>query len=123
MLPLAAQAGHGTEDDVDTIAIERVKGLLDAGEEVLFVDLRPAETFRQKRLPGARSIPLKELTQRFREIPKSGRVILYCDCPQNQLIEEAYRFLKDDYAYRNVALMIDGFAEWERRKFPVEIGK
>ena len=122
-LPPALHAGHGTEDDVETIAIERVKLLLDAGEDVLFVDLRPAESFRQKRLPGARSIPMAELTKRFREIPKSGRVILYCDCPQNQLIEEAYRFLKDDYAYRNVALMIDGFTEWERRKFPLETAR
>jgi rhodanese-related sulfurtransferase len=62
------------------------------------------------------------LDKRFREIPKAGRVILYCDCPQNQLIEEAYQLLKDGYSYRNVALMIDGFMEWDRRKFPVERG-
>lgn len=118
----AAQAGHGTEDDVDTIAVERVKLLLDAGEDVFLVDLRPAASFQQRRLPGARSIPIKELTSRFREIPKAGRVVLYCDCPQNELIEEAYRLLKDDYSYRNVALMIDGFAEWDRRKYPTETG-
>lgn len=121
--PPPAKAGHGTEDDVDTIAVERVKLLLDAGEEILFVDLRPAESFRQRRLPGARSIPLKELPDRFREIPKSGRVVLYCDCSQNELIEDAYRLLKDDYSYRNVTLMIDGFGEWDRRKYPVEPGR
>jgi rhodanese-related sulfurtransferase len=115
-------AGHGTEDDVETIAAERVKLLLEAGEDIFFVDLRPAEAFRQRRLPGARSIPLKDLASRFREIPKAGRVILYCDCTQNELIEDAYRLLKDDYSYRNVALMIDGFAEWERRKYPTEAG-
>ena len=119
--PRAVQAGHGTDDDVETITVERVKLLSEAGEELFIVDLRPAESFQQRRLPGARSIPLGELHQRFREIPKAGRVILYCDCPQNQLIEEAYQLLKTDYGYRNVALMIDGFAEWDRRKYSVEI--
>jgi ArsR family transcriptional regulator len=117
----AADAGHGTEDDVETITVERVKLLLDAGEELIIVDLRPSESFRRRRLPGARSIPLAELDKRFREIPKAGRVVLYCDCTQNELIEDAYRLLKDDYSYRNVALMIDGFSEWERLKYPMEI--
>jgi rhodanese-related sulfurtransferase len=120
--PRAVEAGHGTEDDVETITVERVQLFLEAGEELFIVDLRPAESFQQRRLPGAHSIPLKELDKRFREIPKAGRVILYCDCPQNQLIEEAYQLLKDGYSYRNVALMIDGFMEWDRRKFPVERG-
>lgn len=118
--PHAVKAGHGTEDDVETITVERVKLLFEAGEELFIVDLRPAESFAQRRLPGAHSIPLGELDRRFREIPKAGRVILYCDCPQNQLIEEAYQLLKDGYSYRNVALMIDGFPEWDRRKYPVE---
>lgn len=120
--PRTADAGHGTEDDVETITVERVKLLLDAGEDLFIVDLRPPYSFRHRRLPGARSIPFAELHQRFREIPKAGRVVLYCDCSQNQLIEDAYRLLKDDYSYRNVALMIDGFTEWERRKYPVENG-
>lgn len=119
-LSQAAKAGHGVEDDVETIEIERVKLLFDAGEEIFFVDLRPVENFRQSRLPGAVSIPFAELPKRFREIPKSGRVVLYCDCSQNQLIEDAYQLLKDDYSYRNVTLMIDGFAEWSRRKYPLE---
>ena len=119
--PRAVEAGHGIDDDVETITVERVKLFLEAGEELFIVDLRPTDSFQQRRLPGARSIPLGQLPQRFREIPKAGRVILYCDCPQNQLIEEAYQMLKGDYAYRNVALMVDGFAEWDRRKYPVDM--
>ena len=119
----AARAGHGTEDDVETITVERVKLFLEAGEKLFIVDLRPAASFQQRHLPGARSIPMKELAKRFREIPKVGQVVLYCDCSQNELIQDAYQMLKDDYAYRNVALMVDGFKEWEKRKFPVEIGR
>jgi rhodanese-related sulfurtransferase len=53
--------------------------------------------------------------------PKSGRVVLYCDCSQNEVIEQAYQLLKD-YGYRNTAVMADTFQEWQKRKYPVEIG-
>ena len=60
-------------------------------------------------MPGARSVPMKELEKRFREIPQSGRVVLYCDCPQNQIIEQAYQVLKD-YGYRNTAVLADPYS-------------
>jgi rhodanese-related sulfurtransferase len=114
-------AGHGTEDDVVTITAEQVKAFLDAREKIIPVDLRPDKDFQKTRLPGARSLPIKELDKRFHEIPKSGRVVLYCDCPQNEVIEQAYQLLKD-YGYRNTAVMADTFQEWQKRKYPVEIG-
>lgn len=119
--PRILSAGHGSEDDVVTVTVEQIKTLLDIREKFVFIDLRPVPDFQKARLPGARSVPMKELDKRFREIPQSGRVVLYCDCPQNQLIEEAYQLLKD-YGYRNTAVMADGFQEWLRRKYPVETG-
>lgn len=114
-------AGHGSEDDVTTVTAEQVKLILDSREKTILIDLRPSEDFHKGRLPGARSLPLKELDKRYREIPRADRVILYCECPQNQIIEEVYLFLKD-YGYRNTAVMADGFQGWIRRKFPVETG-
>jgi len=114
-------AGHGTEDDVVTVTAEQVKGFLDAREKMVLIDLRPAVEFQKSRLPGARSVPMKELEKRFREIPQSGRVVLYCDCSQNQIIEQAYQVLKD-YGYRNTAVLADPYQDWLRRKYPVESG-
>ncbi|HWP56857.1 MAG TPA: rhodanese-like domain-containing protein [Candidatus Acidoferrales bacterium] len=114
-------AGHGGEDDVPAVSADLVKYFLDMREKMVLIDLRPASAYQKSRLPGARSLPLEELDKRFREIPQSGRVVLYCDCPQNQLIEEAYRLLKD-YGYRNAAIMADRFQDWVKRKYPVETG-
>ena len=119
--PAVLSAGHGTEDDVVTVTAEQVKVFLDAREKIILVDLRPVQDFQKTRLPGARSLPMKELDKRFHEIPKSGRVVLYCDCSQNQIIEQAYQLLKD-YGYRNTAVMADAFHEWVSRKYPVETG-
>ena len=119
--PAVLSAGHGTEDDVVTVTAEQVKVFLDAREKIILVDLRPVQDFQKTRLPGARSLPMQELDKRFHEIPKSGRVVLYCDCSQNQIIEQAYQLLKD-YGYRNTAVMADAFHEWVSRKYPVESG-
>lgn len=114
-------AGHGSDDDVVTVTAEQVKGFLDAREKMVLIDLRPLAEFQKSRLPSARSLPMKELEKRFREIPQSGRVVLYCDCSQNQIIEQAYQVLKD-YGYRNTAVLADPFQDWLRRKYPVESG-
>jgi len=119
--PGVSSAGHGTEDDVVTVTAEQVKSLIDSGEKIILIDLRPIRDFQKTRLPGARSVPMKELDKRFREIPQSGRVVLYCDCPQNQIIEEVFQLLKD-YGYRNTAVMADEFKEWVKRNYPIERG-
>jgi rhodanese-related sulfurtransferase len=113
-------AGHG-EEPVQTISMERVKLLLDNKEKIFFVDLRTPKEFQQKRLPGARSIPVAELEKRLTEIPKTGRVILYCTCRPG---DDSYAyFLLRDNEYNNVSVIDDGFDGWVKRKFPVETGK
>jgi rhodanese-related sulfurtransferase len=117
-LPWLALAGHGVEDTVDNITPEKAKQLMDAGEKIVFVDLRPAKEYRQKRLPGARSIPLAEVANRFNEIPKSGRVILYCDCKPYDVADRAV-FL-EYRGYRNIFIMPEGYSGWVKRGYPVE---
>lgn len=127
MAALSARAGHDqpTEDLVYFLPIpaERAKRLLDNGEALLFIDLRPAQEFAVRRLPRARSIPLKELPQRLEEIPKSGRVVLYCGCPPGQ-VEEGYAYqLLRDRGHRNISVLAEGFEGWVQRGYPVAAGK
>src|ERR671923_317209 len=117
-LPAAVLPGHGVEDTVDTITADRAKQLLDSGEKIFFVDLRPAKEFEQNRLPGAHSIPLSELTKRFNEIPKTGRVILYCDCKPYDISDRAV-FL-EYRGYRNIFVMSEGYPGWVKRGYPLE---
>jgi rhodanese-related sulfurtransferase len=119
-LARAALAGHGSEEPVAVVSMERVKYYLTAREPMILVDLRPAKEFQQSHIPGARSLPMAELEKRMNEVPKAGRVILYCDCPQDELIREAYVSLRDDYDYRNIAIMGDTFKEWLKKKYPTE---
>lgn len=118
---MAARAGHGVEDTVDNLSADRAKQLLDAGEKLVFVDLRPAKEFQQNRLPGARSIPIAEIANRFNEIPKSGRVVLYCDCKVYDVADRAV-FL-EYRGYRNIFIMPEGYSGWVKRGYPLETNR
>ena len=117
-LPWLVFAGHGVEDSVDNLPADRVKQLLDAGEKLTFIDLRPAKEYQQTRLPSAKSIPLAEVANRFSEIPKTGRVILYCDCKVYDVADRAV-FL-EYRGFRNIFIMPEGYAGWVKRGYPLE---
>ena len=119
--PALANAGHENRD-VTTIAADRLKLLLDAGEKFILIDLRPAQEFQEKRLAGSRSIPATELEKRLGEIPKSGRVVIYASTPSNDIPDAVFQLFEDE-RYKNIAVMLDGFQGWEKRKFPVETGR
>jgi ArsR family transcriptional regulator len=113
-----AEASHGAPVTAPIVHVEQVKRLLDEGQAVVLVDLRPEEGFRQGHLPGARSVPLRQLRRRYGEIPSTRPVVLYCACPEEELTA-AFRFLSDE-GYRNVRVLQDGFPGWVRHGYPLE---
>ena len=113
-----ARAAHGAPIPVLTTEPEYAKRLLDAGQPLAFVDLRPAADFARSRLPHARSIPLPELRRRYHEIPRAELVILYCDCPAEELAA-AFRFVVAE-GYQNASVLAEGFNGWIKRGYPVE---
>jgi rhodanese-related sulfurtransferase len=119
--PVALFAGHGVEDTVDNLPAERVKQLIDAGEKLVLIDMRPAKEYQQSRLPGARSLPLAELANRFGEVPKTGRVVLYCDCKPAEVADRAV-FL-EYRGYRNIFIMPEGYQGWVKRGYPTETNR
>ena len=62
------------------VAPEEVRRRLDAGEDLVVIDLRGALDFASdpRTLPGARRIPAEELPSRAAEIPRDRDVVLYC---------------------------------------------
>ena len=65
-------------------------------------------------------MPISELPKRYAEIPKSGRVVLYCTCPPGG-VDESYSYLTlRGKGYRNVGVLENGFTAWAQRKLPTE---
>jgi rhodanese-related sulfurtransferase len=113
-----ARAGHSDPSGpVAVISADELTTLLAAGAKPYMVDLRSADDFREGHLPFARSIPLAQLQRRVWEIPR-GRVILYCECPREEL-EAAWRFVVARAS--ELAKVLDvSFADWARRGLLVE---
>ena len=111
-------AAHGVPVPMITTAPEYAKRLLDGGQSIVFVDLRPREDFAHGRLPHALSVPLPELRRRYHEISRTELVILYCDCPPEALAA-AFRFVSGE-GYQNASVLAEGFRGWVKRGYPVE---
>jgi rhodanese-related sulfurtransferase len=74
--PLTAEAildGQLWRDVEPDEAVELVQR-----EDVVVVDVRTPSETRAGFLPGARLIPMDELDERKNEIPREGRVLIYC---------------------------------------------
>lgn len=88
---------------------------------VTVLDVRPAEEFRAGHLPGALSIPLKELERRLSELPHDREIVAYCRGPYCVLAVEAVEMLRSRgfTAFR----LEDGVQDWQARGFPVAVGE
>ena len=124
VIPMPGYAGHD-QDEEDLIYFlpmppTRAKQLLDAGEKILFFDLRDSEEFKRNRLPGAVSLPLQQLQSQQGKVPRAGRVVLYCACPPGKIEEgHSYQLLRNA-GYRNVSVLEGGISEWQRLGYPIE---
>ncbi len=63
--------------DVVRVSAEEVKRRLDGGEALTIVDVRSATDFDSEHIAGARSLSVKELPQRFGELPKDRTIMCY----------------------------------------------
>lgn len=72
--PTAADKGF----DVPRISLEQLKEKLDAGDDIVLVDVRSKEDFDAGRITGAISIPWEEMEARYTELPGDKEIITYC---------------------------------------------
>jgi rhodanese-related sulfurtransferase/DNA-binding transcriptional ArsR family regulator len=83
---------------------------------VIVIDVRPPEEFAAGHLKGALSIPLGDLEERLRSLPKRKEVVAYCRGPYCVLAVEAVRALRA--SGRRARRLEDGVREWSARGFP-----
>lgn len=86
--------------------------------QVTVIDVRPREEYRAGHIPGALSVPLRELKKRLTELPKNRDVVAYCRGPYCVMAIEAVELLrkKGFRAHR----MQQGIADWRARGWRVE---
>jgi len=62
---------------VSYIGVDELKTRLDRGEKADIIDVRTWQEYREVHIKGARSMPLRSVSERAQEIPESGLVVFY----------------------------------------------
>jgi len=110
----------GDRDGLEPLPRAELRKRLRRGD-VVVVDVRPTAEFEAGHIAGARSIPIKELSRRLRDLPRDAEVIAYCRGPYCVYADDAVRLLtKKGYDARRLE---DGFPEWRDDGLPVAAGR
>lgn len=98
-----------------TLHHDELKAMLDRNDDMVILDVLPAESFMKHHLPGAINIPLTDEnfeTLVDRMIPdKSVPVIVYCANRECQASPKAAQKL-GEMGYKNVSDYENGLQEW-----------
>jgi rhodanese-related sulfurtransferase len=88
-------------------------------DQVVLLDVRPAEEYRAGHLPQARSLPLEELEARLSELPTEKEIIAYCRGPYCVFADEAVAVLRaHGYQARRLE---EGVPDWRKLGLPVAV--
>lgn len=113
-----ARAYTGELDGIELVTKEELAKRLRSKEDLLVLDVRPAEEFAAGHLPGAVSIPVTELKRRLKDIPKNKEVVAYCRGQFCAFAPQAARYL--DKKGVRTRVLDAGLPDWEAAGFPVE---
>ena len=76
--PAAAEEALAQDQKTERIAISELKKKLDSGEEFLLIDVREDwELENNGAIPGAIHIPVAELDERMKDIPRNVQLVFY----------------------------------------------
>ncbi len=104
-------------DGMEPIAMDELWKRVQAND-VIVLDVRPSEEYKNGHIPGALSIPLSQLRNRLNDIPQDHKVVAYCRGPYCVLSTEAMKILRDA-GFETVRLK-EGLPEWREAGLPVE---
>ncbi|HWJ03567.1 MAG TPA: FAD-dependent oxidoreductase [Verrucomicrobiae bacterium] len=101
--------------EVFAVTPRELEGLLQTGEEVQVVDVRTKEEFERGHIPGAVSVPLDDLRQRWQELDSGKLTVVNCGVGYRSYL--AYKILqaKGFMELRNLSGGITSWNQWVGR--------
>jgi membrane protein DedA with SNARE-associated domain/rhodanese-related sulfurtransferase len=105
---------------IDRITAEELKRKLDAGEEVVIVDLRGSLDFEAEpaMIPGAVHLDYADLEEVSDELAKAAEVVLYCNCP-NEVTSAKMALMLRRRGVHKIRPLQNGLTGWRELGYPV----
>lgn len=103
------------------IEAQELKEMMDAGEEVLVVDLRQSFDLAAdpQQIPGSVRLDPSDIEDHVDLIPRDREIILYCTCP-NEATSARVALLLRRHGIDRVRPLNGGLDSWRKLDFPVE---
>ena len=101
------------------ITPEELKGKIDAGEDVIILDLRHALDFeaQPETIPGALHMDAAELEEAHEVIPRNREIVLFCSCPHEATAASLALLLRSK-GIKKIRPLAEGYEGWRSRGFP-----
>ncbi len=112
-----ADAYLGARDTLEPVTRAELLRRLKRHDDLVILDVRPAEEYAAGHLPAAVSVPLAELRRRLRDLPRDKEIVAYCRGPYCAFAHKAIRVLHQ--AGFNARRLEDGLPEWQAAGLPV----
>lgn len=87
--------------------------------DTYILDVRTLGEYVQKRIKGAKLIPIDQIQNRINEIPKNRPMIVYCETGMRSA--QVGRYL-DSLGFKSVSNLSQGIMGWQVRGYPIESG-
>lgn len=89
-------------------------------DDIVVVDVRPAEEYEAGHIAGAVSLPLEQLEARLDELARGLEIVAYCRGPLCLLAPQAVSLLRARGL--SARSLEDGLPEWRRANLPIAVG-
>ncbi len=101
---------------VPTIPVDELRRRLESPSEPYVLDVREGWEFVEGHVPGAHLIPLGELEERLREIPRDRPILVICQSGQRSLAAAAFLLQQ---GFPEVASVDGGTGAWIEKGNPI----
>lgn len=107
----------GDRQTLEPVTVDELQQRLRDGS-VVVIDVRPEEEYRAGHIPGALSMPVSQLEERWQELHPAGDIVAYCRGPYCVQSDEAVALLKR-HGFKAWRLET-GLPDWRANGLPVE---
>jgi rhodanese-related sulfurtransferase/DNA-binding transcriptional ArsR family regulator len=107
-----------SKSKIDSLTIDLLIKKLKTGK-ITILDVRPENEFNAGHIANAISIPIDQLKERLKELPKRTEIVAYCRGPFCVYADEAVALLTEA-GYKAIRLA-DGFPDWKLQDLPIEV--
>ena len=104
---------------MQNITAPDMQKIMKQSPDFYLLDVRTLGEYTQKRIKGARLIPIDQLQRRINEVPKNRPVIVYCEVGERSALVGRYL---DQIGYKSVYNLSQGIMGWQVRGYPIESG-